>query len=173
MPDMKALARPFKVYLGSVKKHPESIFLNGFSWDCDWYWGGGYLGNSRCHFHFDGAFLDTPDRRGHPLGNFVTPWDKDPGEGAVVLRNGCSVWENISTFLDNTPEHISANWWRIKELYKQFYALKSAAETFRYGGHCTSEGRAEAEINLDMAEKINLHIGRVIIPEVCKVLQVE
>ena len=39
------------------------------------------------------------------------------------------------------------------DLFKQFYALKTAAEVFQYGGggHCISEGRNPAEINKEMA----------------------
>ena len=50
----------------------EAVYLRDFTWDCDWYWGGGYIGNSEFHAHFDGAFLTTPVA-GHPLGSFVTP----------------------------------------------------------------------------------------------------
>lgn len=174
---MEQYNKKFKVLLGYTKKQysgtREPVYLEGFSWDCGWYWGGGYIGNRNFHAHFDGAFLNTPDIRGHVLGNFITPWSNKPQSDYVVLSNGAAVWENINVFLDNVPKHISYNWWRIKDLYKQFYSLKSAAETFRHGGHCTSAGRNEEEINKEMEDKINAHIGNVIIPEICKVLGVE
>ena len=31
-----------------------------------------------------------------------------------------------------------SDWWVIRDLFKQAYALKAAAETYRYGGHQTS-----------------------------------
>lgn len=158
----------FKQLLGYTKYDHKPIYLEGFSWDCDWYWGGGYIGNKNMHCHFDGCFLDVPDRRGHPLGNFITPWDS--GKTGAVIRNGCSVWESIETFLEDVPEHISKNWWRIKDLYKQFYRLRDAAEVFRYGGHCTSIGRTEAELRPDLADTINKHIEDIIIPEIMKVV---
>jgi hypothetical protein len=43
---------PPKVYLGT--NDGESIYLSAPRWDCGWYWGFGYLGNSRCHYHVDG-----------------------------------------------------------------------------------------------------------------------
>lgn len=158
----------FKQYLGKTKDTKERIYLEGFSWDCEWYWGGGYVGNKNLLCHFDGCFLEVPDRRGHPLGNFITPWDSD--KKGTVVRNGCSVWEDIKFFLDDVPEHISKNWWRIKDLYKQFYRLRDAAEVFRYGGRCTSQGRVEAEKRPDLADAINTHIKDVIIPEIIKVV---
>ena len=169
---MLAFNKKFKVLLGYTKKElygtREAVYLNGFEWDCGWYWGGGYIGNKDFHAHFDGAFLNQLDIRGHCLGNFTTPWNKK--EGGKVVSNGASIWENISFFLDDVPEEISKNWWRIKDLYKQFYVLKKAAEVFHIGGHCTSEGRNEKEIDKEMENKINFHIATVIIPEICKVL---
>lgn len=153
----------FKILLGRTKgPYSKPIYLTGFSWDCNWYYGGGYIGNRNLHCHFDGAFLNVPDYRGHCLGNF-TPQN---------LNNGCAVWEPLSTFLDN-PKFDEKQWWRIKDLYKQFYSLKQAAETFIYGGHCTSEGRNSLEINKEMADKINQHLQDVVIPEICKALGVK
>lgn len=55
-----------KIYLGRVKKIPpeknyripKDIFILGerlafekHSWDCDWYWGFGYIGNANLHTH--------------------------------------------------------------------------------------------------------------------------
>jgi len=37
----------------------EKIYLSAPSWDCDWYWGFGYLGNDRRHYHFDSLMKDT------------------------------------------------------------------------------------------------------------------
>lgn len=141
------------------------VYLEDFSWDCGWYWGGGYIGNKHFHAHFNGAFLEIPDIRGHVLGRFVTPWHHDK-TNAVVIDNGASVWEPIETFLDDVPPHISANWWRIKDLFKQFYALKEAAEVFHHGGHCTPKDRHPDEINPEMERAINQHIEKVVIREI-------
>jgi hypothetical protein len=143
-----------KWYLGNLKgNHPEAIYLEDFTWDCGWYWGGGYVGNRNMHCLFDGCFLEVPDHRGHSLGAF-TPKN---------ISNGCSVWEKLSTFLDNA-QYNENQWWRIKDLFKQFYALKEAAEVFQHGGHCTSDKRDPREINKDMAAALNKHIETVIIP---------
>jgi len=152
----------FKIYLGRTKdSSKEFVYLNGFSWDCEWYWGGGYISTKSMHTHFDGCFLNVPDYRGHSLGDF-TPQN---------LSNGCAVWEDLDKFLDDA-QFTDKEWWRIKDLYKQFYSLREAAETFQYGGHCTSEGRNSSEINKEMADKINEHIEQVLIPEIKKALKV-
>jgi hypothetical protein len=160
-----------------VTNYGDTVYLSGFSWDCDWYWGGGYLGNRNLHTHFDGCFLKSPDSRGHSLGNFYDPWTKLPdylGEEDVKrLNNGAAVWENLDFFLSDCPEHLVKNWWRIKDLYKQFYTLRDAAGVFQYGGHCTGAGRNPDETNIWQANLINCHIETVIIPEIMKALGVD
>ena len=37
--------------LGTCKKTGESIYFYKPTWDCDWYWGFGYLGNKNQHYH--------------------------------------------------------------------------------------------------------------------------
>lgn len=165
-----------KWYLGVLKDRPRGghkknwgVWLEDFRWECDWYWAGGYIGNDQMHCHFDGCFLDIPDQRGHPLGNFVTPWmpkrEHENADTRRVIDSGAAVWKDLGFFL-NDPQYTPAEWWRIKDLFKQFYALKEAAEVFHYGGHCTSEGRSSGEIVPRMATAINKHIETVIIPQV-------
>jgi hypothetical protein len=159
-----------KTYLGKSKLYPATYYLEDFEWACNWFWSGGIIFSSHSSFHFNGAFLDIPDPRGHPLGDFVTPWDKNKTDTSIVLKNGSSIWEPVTLFLDNVPEHISNNWWRIKDLYKQFYDLRNAAQVFRHGGHCTPQGRTPQEIRPEAARMINEHIADVIIPETRKLL---
>lgn len=161
-----------KWYLGKIKNTAEKVYLEDFQWECGWYWSGGYIGNKNFHAHFDGCFLNVPDYRGHCLGSFygskslVPEYVKTPS----ILSNGASVWEDLSFFLDDA-QYSSKQWWRIKDLFKQFYIYQKAAEAFAYGGHCTSDKRSEAEINPEMAKTLNLHIEKVIIPEIKKALE--
>ncbi len=145
-----------KKILGYHKTTKEPIFIYDFEWACNWYWSGGYIGNSKSHYHFDGCFLNAPDRRGHPLGNFA-------------FSNNAAIWESLEFFLDD-PAFSESQWWRIKDLFKQFYALRNAAEIFRCGGHCTPMGRREEELNPEMEKKINDHIENVIIRELRDIL---
>jgi len=163
----------FKVYLGTTKTgypRPEKVYLTGFSWDCGWYWGGGYIETKSVHTHFNSCFLDVVDVRGHPLGNFVSPWYKGRfPEDSIEIQNGCAVWEDLDFFL-NDAQYSKNQWWRIKDLYKQFYIYQDAAETFQYGGNCTIAGRSDKEIDLTKAAMMNDHIEQVIIPEIVKAL---
>ena len=137
----------FKVYLGKDKETKERVYLTGFSWDCGWYYGGGYLSTISSHTHFDSVFIN-----------------------AKTKDNITTIWKDLSELLDDS-QFDSNEWWRIKDLYKQFYSLKDTAEVFKCGGACTSENRNPEELNKDMAYKINLHIQDVIIPEIIKALK--
>ena len=50
-----------KLYLGRLRDNQElggeAIYLSKHSWDCNWYWGMGYIGNKNLHTHFDITFL--------------------------------------------------------------------------------------------------------------------
>lgn len=163
----------FKVYLGKLKdtKPTEYVYLNGFTWSCGWYWGGGYITTKHMHTHFDSCFLDPVDPRGHSLGNFVSPWTKME-ENSKEVSNGCSIWEDLDFFLDDA-QFTADEWWRIKDLYKQFYILQDCAEIFQYGGNCTSKKRQPEEIDKEKAKMINSHIESVIIPEIIKALKIK
>ena len=165
----------FKIYLGKLKRTGENVYLEGFKWSCGWYWSGGGISTVNMWTHFDCCFLNTIDSRGHSLGAFYDQWTTPPEylkkEDITIVDNGCSIWEDLGTFLD-FPQYDKNQWWRIKDLYKQFYIFRNAAEAFLHGGHCTSSGRNPAELNQEMAEKINNHIEYVIIPEIVKALEI-
>lgn len=128
--------------LGNSKEHGNNISLSDFSWDCGWYWSGGYLGNRSCHFHLDSYFS----------------------------KNVCAFDAIKADFGDSlliSDEHL----WRFVDLFVQFYAHTKSAEAFQYGGHMTSRGRKEEEINKTLAKAINDHIRDVIIPAVHEICE--
>ena len=43
----------FLGYADGIKKVSNRIYLSPPSFDCNWYWGFGYLGNNTCHYHID------------------------------------------------------------------------------------------------------------------------
>ena len=92
-----------KILLGKYQN--ETIYLTKHNWDCDWYWGFGYVGNSRNHFHIDSMIVGA----------------NEPGLLASELFD--------STWITDKQ------WWIVRDMFVQAYALKSAAEVYRYGGH--------------------------------------
>jgi hypothetical protein len=48
-----------KILLGKIDK--ETVYLTKHQWDCDWYWGFGYIGNSNHHFHIESLIEGETD----------------------------------------------------------------------------------------------------------------
>lgn len=117
------------IYLGVDKKHGEPICLSKHSWDCEWYWGFGYLGNKNLHYHID-SYLD--------------------GKGFNVSE------VFMETYLTQN------NWYYILDMFKQAYALRSAASLYRYGGHITSEAFRLQDTNGEMAKKLNQDLSLIL-----------
>lgn len=127
-------------YIG-INKDGERVYIQDFSWDCGWYWGGGYVQTRSSHQHFNSLFLKGGD--------------------CIEARNEhfekCKISEG--------------DWWRLCDLFKQFYAHKESARCFHSGGHYTSKDRKEDEINKEMEDKINKHIEDVVIREIRLLLE--
>jgi hypothetical protein len=135
----------------------ESVYLTDFEWDCGWYWGGGYIRIYRpnrkdfdVHTHFDSVFFK--------------------GDSQCIAGAGRNHHIDVVRCFSESAL-TEDEWWRLLDLMKQFYALRECAGVFQYGGHMTSHGRTEAELNKEMADKINAQIKDVIIPEIRKIFQ--
>lgn len=93
-------------------------YMEKFSWDCGWYWGGGYVEtytnnknpersrDIQSHQHFDGLFLN--DRR----------------------ENG---FDKFNGFFSKTP-YTEKEVWQICELMKTFYICREYSDTIHRGG---------------------------------------
>lgn len=129
-----------KILLGRLAKNAgtfadgENIYLSKHSWDCGWYWGFGYIGNSRCHFHMDNLMAV-----------------RDAGSTAVA-----------SDLFEST-NITDSDWWVIRDLFKQAYALKDAAEVYQYGGHQSSRvGVTDLLKSSEKAAQLNADLSRVL-----------
>ena len=131
-----------KIYLGVLKKDAgtpaggEAIYLSKHEWQCGWYWSFGYVGNAKCHFHFD-SLLYIKD------GNGSVRYE------ASQLFSKCNVSDK--------------DWWVIRDLFVQAYALKKAAEVYRYGGNqITKEGVTDLIRADEMVFRLNNDLKRVL-----------
>jgi hypothetical protein len=99
-----------KILLGKIKSDAgtfadgENVWLEKHKWDCGWYWGFGYLGNKNCHFHFD-SLLYIND-----------------GKGSVKY---------CASDLFESTNISDSDWWIIRDLFVQAYALHKAAEVYQ------------------------------------------
>ena len=106
-----------KIKIGVVNN--ENIYLSPPSWDCDWYWGFGYIGNKNCHYHIDGLKkIETYNFEKkvfeYEFVNLYDGFKKHFGDSFIVKED-----KDI---------------WTLAELFKTFYTLKETAEVLGRGG---------------------------------------
>lgn len=106
-----------------------SVSLKRPEFDCDWYWGFGYIGNRWCHYHLDGI------GKGENI-NFRDALVKHFGDSFVIKSD--------------------RNLWRFAEVVQTVYRLKGAADLFHIGGsHYTTNPCAESLKREDLWKEIN------------------
>lgn len=110
-----------KILLGQspVINNSRSLYISKHSWDCDWYWSFGYIGNSHLHTHVDSVFLKTSKHE----------------------------WTNVNfwfarTFLTQN------NWWEFLERFQTAYNLRAAADTIYRGGAHISKACMQSDKQL-------------------------
>ena len=143
------------VYLLGADKEGTFYWLEEATWDCDWYWGFGYIetytnnenpNRSRDivgHQHFGGLFLEGPEMCKDMFDQFFAETPLNDGEK-----------------------------WRILELMKTIYTLKEYSEVVYRGGSNITGNPLKDEIKSQ--EEYN-RINKVMLPqlfeEVYKILK--
>ena len=113
-----------KRYLG--KLDGEKVWLAPPSWDCDWYWGYGYIQNKNLHTHFN------------------------------MLDNNANLYDAIQKRFDGTFSLQGSNLWTFCELLQTFYTLREIAEVYSRGSsHYTSNPLADILRNPEEYKRIN------------------
>ena len=151
-----------KKYLMGKNQRGEKVWLETPSWDCDWYWGFGYLTTKNSHTHVYGLtsrheYYDTEKQ---------------------CYRLSSEYLHNIY----DSPKLVETTFteeegWKLSELFKEFYLLKDMAEyTHRNPASCNlttstvtpdPEKMAQwhKEINEVMIPLITAEILRMLTPE--------
>lgn len=150
-------------YLGKAEDG-DNYWLQEPTWDCDWYWGLGYLAvfTNNCasapikardlqlHTHFDSIFLDRPEDPSLP---------RDAYSRFIEFFSECVLTKNEV--------------WTLLELMTSCYTLRKAADMFHIGGaHFTTNPVAELK-DIGMWEKINKELLPKIFLEITKLLSPE
>jgi len=131
-----------RVYFGKSKTTGESIYLKNPSWDCNWYWSLGYLGNKNRHYHL----------KDYAAGRNINMHEalKEDYDLCPSLMND----KNLCTFC---------------ELFLSAYTMKKAAEVFGRGGsHMSSNPASEAIKNESIVRDINERVLPAIFAEIDK-----
>lgn len=136
------------IYLLGRDKDGVNYWLEAPSWDCDWYWGFGYIEtytNNHCpekskdimsHHHLDSLFLNGPKCARDMFKEFFVE----------------------TTLTDNEI-------WELVDYMKTFYTLKSVAELFKHGYSWQTE---KAKIDELQSQEQNDLVNKTWLPEVFK-----
>ena len=70
---------------------------------------------------------------------------------------------DVNKIFDKGTPMTQDQWWIIRDLFRQAYALKAAAEVYQHGGHQTTKpGMTDCIKNLEMAARINKDLETVL-----------
>ena len=111
-----------KVFFGVNKDTSDYIYITKPTWDCDWYWSFGYLGNRNCHYHlssYQEKDMTFKDQNGKF--HFFT-----------IKRNKC-LHDCLLEDYELAPV-IKNNLWQFCEQSLTIYTLKDAYEVLYSGG---------------------------------------
>lgn len=127
----------------------EVYYLTGFAWDCNWYWGGGYIDNNNRHTHFNSIFFDRCNDS-----HFFSEEYKD-----------CELL---------IPEK---EMYILLDLYRAFYTLRELAEIYKHDKYtiCTENFLKRIGIKIKDDEssfKINSEIEAKVIPAIVKLVEI-
>ena len=136
------------VYLLGKDKEGVYYWLESASWDCDWYWGFGYVEtytNNKCpdkakdinsHQHFNGLFFNKN-------------------------KNGYNEFKDFFEETTLSDDEL----WKLLELMKSFYILKDCAELLHLGGAHYTENPCK---NIIKNEEEENRINKIVLPAIFK-----
>lgn len=132
-----------KYCLGIRKEDKRKVYLLAPSWDCDWYWGFGYIQTYTTrdvfsHEHFDSLFLNY------------------------------AIFDSFKNYFEST-ELSDDEIWQLLGYMKEFYVSREYAELLQYGNHITSRAKNILEDkNKEDNKKEIERINKILLPELFK-----
>ena len=139
-------------YLGTGKDGL-NYFLQEATWDCNWYWGGGYIETY--------IYSDAPT---HPI-------DINAHEH---FDTKFPTWDKFFNFFVTSP-FTEEEKWTIYELMKSFYTARHYADMLHRGGlHITNNpAKKVIQNNMEEYDRINKKVIPAIMAELYKILEGE
>lgn len=162
------------IYLIGKNTDGELLWLEAPSWDCNWYWGFGYIETYTNNTDPSRARDTTSHSHINGLTGKLEYWDSErqcrrlSSEYVHNIYDSPKLVENTFTYEEG---------WKLSELFRQFYLLKDMAEyTYRNPAGChltTSPVEQDRKvmtqwheyINVTMIPKITAEILRILDPE--------
>ncbi|MCJ7828736.1 MAG: hypothetical protein MUP81_03225 [Dehalococcoidia bacterium] len=142
------------IYLLGTDESGIRYWLESPSWDCNWYWGFGYIetySNNRSPEH--SADISSHQHAENFMSKWFTEWN---GSKPILVQQTFDKKEG----------------WELSELFEQFYFLKESAENFGRGKcHCANtiiplwqKTELAKEINEQIIPKVTARILEILTP---------
>jgi len=147
------------VYLLGKRKTGELIWLEEASWDCDWYWGFGYIEEYTNNLHPE----KSKDITSHSHWSGLVGRQEYYDHEKQCFRQGADYIYHLNENPDISETVLSdRESWELADLMKTFYTLRHTAELFHQGNsHLTCVS------GIDLTDKaIEDHINRELLPQV-------
>jgi len=136
------------IYLIGTNNDGENVWLEAPSWDCDWYWGFGYL--------------ETYTNNDNPARSRDIASHSHFSQFFKARENGYDAFKHY--FKDTVLS--DSELWQLLDLMKTFYTLKEMAEIM-YRGHSNYTERVS--VNIKDMDAYN-HINKDLIPQITKAI---
>lgn len=145
-------------FLLGIDKDGEKVWLTPASWDCEWYWGFGYIHQKDSHTHVDSSLMGKQE----------------------VYNHEKQCWQLSSEYVSNifdSPRFAATTFtenegWTLSELFKTFYTLKKTAEMYHTGGaHITTNPLSKILKNKKQEDHINKVLLPAVFEEIYKILR--
>lgn len=152
---IKAITGSAKVFFGTRKSDNTRIYITKPSFDCDWYWSFGYLGNKNEHYH-----LESYQQKTHFF-------KLETGEFKLITeQRNINMYDALLADYALNPI-IELNLWTFCELAKSIYTLKEAAELFHRGGSHYTKNPGQSKLqNQSLYDLLTFDL----IPSQCQLL---
>jgi hypothetical protein len=152
-----------EVYLLGVNEFGQKLWLEAPSWDCNWYWGFGYIeiynyggrrDPSKCtdissHSHWDSSIV------GLGKSKKSESYCHNPFDSKAFKK---------TTFTEKEG-------WELAELFSQFYTMKKSAEFFHRGKSHVAETKIPSWKNEEAENLINKQIIPTITARILQILE--
>ena len=152
-----------KVYLLGIDKDGYGVWLQEPSWDCEWYWGFGYIERYTNKMHPELA--RDIDSHTHWDSGIVGEHEYYDTESQTWKKTEYNHHLNDNTTLKATTLTDNESW-KLAELMKTYYSLRESASVFGKGGSNVSS----SEIEQDIVKRVKwaTEINEVILPKLFK-----
>jgi len=152
MPKIKSRAFGKDIFLLGQDADGKNYWLESPRWDCNWYWGFGYIETYTNNNNPSAARdIESHSHASKFMSEYFTEW------------NGSKPILKYRTFTDQEG-------WELSELFAQFYHLQKQAEFWKRGKMNTANTKVQSWTDEKLAEKINQEMIPAITVRILEIL---